>query len=237
MTNLRAITVCVDYSDTLSITLPYNRHHYSEYWIITTDRDVLTHVLGEQYGCKILTTDSFYSNGAYFNKWKALEEGLTMMGRHGWINVLDADIMLPKEAKFGFLSDHNQQILFAPLRRMYEATFKVGQDLYVPNERDWIRYPYHRNIREWAGYCQIFHANAPSLGPPPWYEQDWVHAGGADSFFQEKFSMKIRPDWDCLHIGTPGVNWFGRTTKDKELLYNRLWKERTRGGRPSKIPL
>src|SRR3954471_1279294 len=35
---LRAVTPCVDYLDYLRITLPLNRQHFSEYWIVTCPR-------------------------------------------------------------------------------------------------------------------------------------------------------------------------------------------------------
>jgi hypothetical protein len=37
-TPLRAIMVAVNYSDLLSITLPYNRHHFDQVMIVTNGR-------------------------------------------------------------------------------------------------------------------------------------------------------------------------------------------------------
>jgi hypothetical protein len=65
----------------------------------------------------------------------------------------------------------------------------------IPPENEWTKYPIHRNTKEWAGYSQIFHADDPVLGQPPWYDISWSHAGGADSAFQHKWTedKKIRP--------------------------------------------
>ena len=84
----------------------------------------------------------------------------------------------------------------------------------LPDESDWNQYEIHRNVNEFAGYSQIFHASDPVLGNAPWHETNWKHAGGADSFFQRKWKKenKIRPDFEVLHLGHAGRNWCGRTT-------------------------
>jgi hypothetical protein len=82
----------------------------------------------------------------------------------------------------------------------------------IPGEEDWPQFPLHPQQVEWAGYSQIFHASDPVLGSPPWHETNWRHCGGADSFFQAKWSSanKVRPPFEVLHLGPAGVNWCGR---------------------------
>jgi hypothetical protein len=135
--------------------------------------------------------------------------------------------------------------LLSPLRRMLE---QPGVPFYIPAEEKWGAYPIHRNVNEWAGYTQVFWADDPVLGPPPWHEVDWKHAGGADSFFQRKWRQqdKVRPQWEVLHVGRAGENWCGRASlrldgKPVEGLEERgrrvkeIWEERRRfrtgGGR------
>jgi hypothetical protein len=197
--------VCVDYADLLAITLPYNRHHFSEVVVVTTESDVETRHLAKKYLCRTFPTDVFYRDGAIFNKWRALEEGLDWMGRHGWLCVMDADVLWPKHARMQL----GQGLLHGPYRRMFPDL-----TLPIPPEDEWRRWPVHTNVREWAGYTQIFHADDPKLGPPPWHEVDWKHAGGADSFFQQKWPtmLKVRLSWDVLHLGPAGVNWCGRAS-------------------------
>lgn len=202
---LRAIMVSVDYSDLLAMTLPYNRHHFSEVMVVTTPEDVKTQEVAAANGATVFATRSFYDRGASFNKWVALEQGLNAFGRSGWLCVMDADVVWPKalpafERKVGKL--------YSPLRRMREP-------LTIPPENEWAKFPIHRNVTEWAGYSQIFHADDPVLGPPPWHEVDWKHAGGADSFFQRKWAPenKVRPPFEVLHLGEAGRNWFGRATR------------------------
>ena len=200
--------VCVDYSDLLEVTLPLNRHHFDNVTIVTSSKDVKTQELCHQEKCDLYVTDSFYDNGAQFNKWKALEEGLDAIGRLGWLCVMDADVLWPQ-----IVPDFNQVIgnLYTPMRRMF-----TDLSIPLPEEKDWHRYKIHPNINEWAGYSQIFHADDPHLPlyGAPYHDTSWKHAGGADSFFQMRWPCenKIRPDFEVLHLGEAGRNWCGRVT-------------------------
>ncbi len=220
MTGLRAALVSVDYSDCLQITLPYNRHHFSSMLVVTSPQDYKTQALALGNGCAVHVTDAFYKDGAHFNKWLALEEGLTAFGRNhyeGWWCLMDADVLWPKWVSTspteGVLWRYLQPgYLYGPLRRMCPV---IPQDAsHIPPESTWGRYPVHRNLTEWAGYTQIFHSSDPVLGQPPWHQTDWLHAGGADSFFQAKWdsSRKVRLPFEVLHLGHPGTNWCGRVS-------------------------
>lgn len=224
MSGIHAITVAVDYSDCLRITLPYVRHHFSHYTIITTPKDAPNVLpIADANDARVLTTDLFYHAGASFNKFLALEWGLSQIGRKGWITLLDSDVLIPKDIlvrpQYEMIKWHPvtggtlyQYVghLFSPLRKMYPTIPPTASE--IPPEDEWSKYPIHRNVSEHAGYFQCFHANDPVLGDPPWHQVDWKHAGGADSFFQAKWSPahKIRPSWHVLHLGECGTNWTGR---------------------------
>ena len=86
MLNLRAILVSVDYNDILSITLPYNRHHFKDVMVVTSVADAQNvWEICKPLDVSVHATNAFYEDGAQFNKWKALEEGLEVFGRKGWI--------------------------------------------------------------------------------------------------------------------------------------------------------
>lgn len=221
---LRAVIISVDYSDLLAVTLPWNRHHFEQILVVTSNRDVDT--INLVYGwhredpnrVNWFSTDAFYERGAIFNKWAALEKALDLFGRRGWLCLKDADVLWPKEISLDLVPGK----LYSPLRRMLPLTnphlrfaHAAGPELYCfPPENQWGAYAIHRNVNEWAGYTQLFHANDPVLGAPPWHEVNWKHAGGADSFFQQKWSPanKVRPSWELLHLGEAGQNWMGRST-------------------------
>lgn len=203
MAYIKALIVCVDYSDYLSITLPINRPHFSEVLVITTPGDTKTQEVALENNSVVFMTESFYDDGAYFNKWKALEEGYDLMGRTGWLCNLDADVVWPVNADLSEIVKGN---LYCPYRRM-------GPDS-LPLRKDWEKWPIDR-VTELAGYSQIFHADDPVLRDRPWMQQNWKHAGGADSFFQQRWKPenKKRFNWEVMHLGERGKNWCGRSTQ------------------------
>lgn len=199
---MRAIIVCVEYWDYLSVCLPYNIHHFDEVLVVTSHLDTQTQNLCRQLKVPTFVTDAFYRGGAMFNKWLALEEGLDHFGRHDWICILDADIAIPQSIELPPLIIGN---LYGPHRRM-------GDQLLPPEDWKSLRlWP----LEEFSGYFQLFHGSDPHLPTPPWHQTNWKHAGGADTFFQELWPVenRVRLTFEVLHIGPNGVNWCGRTTK------------------------
>jgi hypothetical protein len=202
---MRAFIVSVDYWDYLALTLPYNRHHFSEVWIITSPRDNRTLAIAEANDCNVHATNIFWEGGADFNKWAALEECFGVAGRHGWIVAMDADIAWPKTIP---VIDWKIGTLYVPFRLNGKSCVAI------PDEREWGKFDiYHP--RQFAGYSQIFHASDANCEQVPWYETDWRHAGGADTFFEKRWDgeKKVRPPFSCLHLGPPGANWAGRSSE------------------------
>lgn len=203
---MRAFLVSVDYTDLLALTLPYNRHHFHEVFVVTSTADAPNvRPVADACRAEVIATDLFYANGADFNKWAGLEFALDHAGRKGWICLMDADVAWPKGARVApYL---RPGYILSPLRRVCDPAPPA-----VPPEAEWSRHPIHPNRMEWAGYSQVFHSDDPALGPPPWHQTDWRHAGGADSFFQAKWppGRKVRPPWHALHLGPCGANWYGR---------------------------
>lgn len=202
---IKAFVVCVDYGDLISITLPHNQHHFESMVLVTTPSDQLTISVCEKYGVECIQTSVFYDDGALFNKWKALNLALSQRAS-GWTCLLDADILLPKTIDFDFQKDN----LYVPRRRVV-----VDASLYQPySDCEFFTFPLSRPDEEFAGYCQIFHSEDPCVGPHPWHQQNWRHAGGADSFFWMKWpnNKRIRPNFEVLHFGQDGLNWGGRVT-------------------------
>ncbi len=44
---INGVTVCVDYSDYLSLTLEYNRHHFDNFAVVTASSDRATKELAK----------------------------------------------------------------------------------------------------------------------------------------------------------------------------------------------
>lgn len=221
---MRAIMTAVDYSDILQISLPYNRKHFTEVAVVTSTADAPNvRPIAEPLGVQVIVTDLFYQPGAKFAKWAALEYGLDVFGRRGFLCVMDADVLWPKSLEvwadaewvgFDYARDKPAFVVRAgqlctPLRRMADPIPKE-----IPPEELWCRFPLHRQQHEWAGYSHVFNAEDPALGPPPWYDVSWATCAGADSLFQRKWaaSHKVRPPWEVLHLGPAGTNWVGRAS-------------------------
>lgn len=209
---MNAILVSVDYTDCLRLTLPYNRHHFHRVLIVTTPGDwKAVSEVAYANRAEVYPTDAFYRRGAKFNKWLALEEAFDWADyRKGWLCVMDADVLWPKSVHWNWSVDGRAFTvgqLSTPRRRMFPSVPREA-----PPESEWGRYPVHPNGGEFAGYSQVFHADDPALGPAPWHETDWTHAGGADSFFQAKWDLrnKVRPPFEVLHLGPAGTNWMGK---------------------------
>jgi hypothetical protein len=205
----RAILVCVDYHDFLSVTLPFNRHQFQSTLVVTHPRDEITAEVAKQNGAEVLLTRVFYENGAVFNKFAAMEQGLDFMGRTGWIAILDADVVFPRNLK-----PWPKRIgcLYTPRRRMFPSVPRTVNE--IPEERRWRQYKYRMPREPFDGYCQIFHASDTVLGRPPWHVTNWSWCAGPDTFFHQKWSerSKIRPPFEVLHLGEPARNWAGRVT-------------------------
>jgi hypothetical protein len=202
----KGILVCVDYADILAVTLPYNRHHFRRLMVVTTPGDKQTARLAHRHQADVYKTDAFYDDGAHFNKWKALEQGLDRIGRTGLMCILDADILWPSVIT---PMSYQHGYLYTPPRRVLSDVTKP-----IPPEGTWHARPLF-NDTEWAGYTQLFYANDPVLPTAPWHQTDWIHAGGADSFFQALWprERKLRPGFTVLHLGAPGANWVGRASQ------------------------
>lgn len=202
---IKAITICVDYDDFLRLTLPRTLQHVDKFLIVTSNADTRTQQLAAEYGVDCFTTDAFYEDGAAFNKGRAMEQGFDVLGRDGWILILDADIVLPKQ-----LPPLDLQIgkMYTPRRRILSNVDGMSSLPDIPDVQIPIRVE-HGNF----GYFQLFHADDPAVRTRrPWYQTDWIHAGGADSVF-EKFwrpQNKSGLPFEVIHLGDPDQNWFGR---------------------------
>lgn len=205
---IKALTVCVNFDDILRLTLPRTLPHVDKLLVITSSKDERTQAyLREQDPDKVLTlvTDVFYENGAVFNKGAAIEQGFDVLGRQGWMLVMDSDIVIPSTIPQCKLEIGR---LYTPHRRILADIAGMTELPDIPIES----LPLHAEHGHY-GYFQLFHSNDPVLKKQPWYEIDWRHAGGCDSTFQRRWhkSQRSRMPFEVIHLGPTDSNWFGRT--------------------------
>lgn len=90
--DIEALTVCVGYSDFLSVTIPYNTQHFKRWLIVTTEEDEATREICRRHGLETLLTSE---GGEQFNKGRLVERGLQQLSHGTWHLHIDADIVLP----------------------------------------------------------------------------------------------------------------------------------------------
>lgn len=81
---LEAVTVCVDYSDILALTIPYNKSVIDNWVIVTSTADKKTQGLCDYHKVKCITTDVFYESEDIFSELPthARGDGLGFKGQH-----------------------------------------------------------------------------------------------------------------------------------------------------------
>ena len=93
---VQGVTVCVNYSDFLEVTLEENLSHFSEFVVVTDYRDRKTQGVCQKHSVYCVQTDVFFERpGDVFNKGAAINLGIAHLRKPGWFVHLDADIVLP----------------------------------------------------------------------------------------------------------------------------------------------
>jgi len=210
------IIACVGFGDLLEITLPNISKTFEKVIIITDFDDKETYDISSNFkNIEIFKTNIFYERDASFNRGAAYEEILDKIGRTGWICFLDADILLPDNIQFGDIEIGN---IYAPRRIIVKET----KDLSNPSRWGW---PPKDEGYEFPGYFQLFNGDDPVLTELPWYSKDYGHVGCSDTKFQARWTRDKhkRLNFNVLHLGADGENWFGRVTPriDGKIIKNR----------------
>ena len=207
---LTTITVCVDYSDFFKFALAHNRQILKNYHAVTTPQDKDTHALCQQYGLHVIATNSFYDDGAVFNKGKAINDGLEQSRASGWVLLLDADIFLPPQ----FLDILSTKQL--DRRYLYSANrLCIDKDLC---QAHMISPDYLRACAEqqpnYCGYFQMFHTSrfywSKSLRV---YPEGSANAAWSDTVFADFWPESQRryfKGMSVIHFGPRRVNCNGR---------------------------
>ena len=203
---IKALTVCVGYDDFLRLSLPRILPHVSQFLVITSSADKRTQDLVTEFSdkVKVYVTDVFYEQGASFNKGAAIEQGFDALGRDGWFLVMDADIVVP--ARLPQLS-LRPGYLYSSARRILSDVAGLTDVSTIDQES----LPLRKECSHY-GYFQLFHSSDPLMRRRPWYDVDWMHAGGCDATFRKRWPKhkRIKLPFEVVHLGDPDRNWFGR---------------------------
>jgi hypothetical protein len=234
---LEGIIVCVNYSDFLAHTLPYNKTHFDNLIVVTDTKDNKTKELCEFYHVRCIQTDIFYENGNSFNKGAAIDYGLSQLENKGWVMHLDADIYLPP------LTRHILENIPLETQKIYGA-----DRLMCPSYERWTEFLNNpKKIQEGWVYIHLDsfpigvriaeYNNKDSGYEPIGYLQLWNPKGSGvygyptqhdfcdrtDVLHCKRFSRQNRellPEIVVIHLESEGLtvdsmgkNWKGRKTR------------------------
>lgn len=232
---LEAVIVCVNYSDFLAHTLPFNKVHFDRLVVVTDRKDDKTKKLCEYHHVECVQTDAFYAEGSKFNKGKGINAGLNVLSRKGWVLHLDADIYLPPlTRKILENIELDPQYLYG-IDRMMCPTYKEWVK-FIENPRltheGWIYihpniFPMGVRIAEYMskGYEPIgfFQLWNPITARIFWYPEEHGAADRTDVQFAKKWHrgkralipeiIGIHLDSEALNLKEMGKNWNGRKTE------------------------
>ncbi len=230
---LEAVTVCVNYSDFLAHTLPYNKMHFDKIVVVTDTKDVKTKKLCEFYNVTCVQTDAFYENGHKINKGKGINEGLKHLDMDGWVVHLDSDIYLPPLTRQILENlELDKETLYGIDRMMcpsYESWINF-LDSPKPMHEGWIyvhttAFPLGVRIAEYKnkgwepiGFFQMWNPKASNVLE---YPKEHGNVDRSDVIFAKKFRRAKRqliPEIISIHIDSEelpemGKNWSGRKTR------------------------
>lgn len=225
---MKLLTVSVNYADYLAVTLPRNlrRGGFERAVVVTSTSDYETMWVASAQGTGVdfVATDVFRCGGASFAKGAMIEAGLDLLGRDGWICLMDADTVLPPEE--GLWDGARRGYLYSPYRRCADGEGKYSREaceFFADRPSTWRRLSYgweHPESprqqeavnHEFAGYCQVFHGGDRVLKKRPWYDPEMPTCQGSDTAFYQRWpeSRRARPTWEVLHFGPLGKHWAGR---------------------------
>ena len=229
---LECVTVCVNYSDFLCWTLPFNKQHFNKMVVVTTPDDKKTQKLCEYWHVQCVITNACYEGGGSFNKGKMINEGLKHLGQKDWVLHLDADIFLPpqfsnivRNIKLDVESLYHVDRMMCDdfsewMKYFYQPKMQQEADIFVH-----LR-PFRMGVRisknSYGGWLPIGYFQMWNQGYHKYdYPTQHTSAARGDVQFTLKFPRDKRqmlPEIVGIHLETKipgdkmGSNWSGRRT-------------------------
>lgn len=231
---LQGLTVCVNYADFFKETGLANKGIFDKFVVVTDIADTEVSALCEEYGYHLVKTDVFYENGASFNKYAGINEGLKYIDEDAWVMFVDSDIVLQPDTKRVLKELHLDESFLYGFDRVncvgFEnwTKYKNGRGVL---EHNWMLTPAglplgarlvhyfghegeNGRFEGWRplGYAQLAKRNRFKL-----YPQETKGADHCDLLFARLWDRQHRahiPELLAVHLESysadNGVNWYGR---------------------------
>lgn len=212
---IEGVTVCVDYSDFLEVTLPQAKKVFDNVIVVTSSRDKETQRIAGEMGADVVVTDSFYDNGDSFNRGKGINKGFERLKYCDWVCNFDSDIYFPKGFREGLEKhDLNEKFIYGVNRCNLEG--RKNYENYILGK--WFSEEICQYDNFWKsnsiplGYFQLFNWVLPT-----WYPEGRRDASYSDVDFSVKWNVEHRKYIDDLMVyhlvsdrAILGQNWEGR---------------------------
>jgi hypothetical protein len=235
MKKLECVIVCINYTDFLAHTLPFNKKHFNKMVVVTDTKDIETKKLCEKWNVTCISSDDMYVNDATVpNKGIAINIGLKHIDCNDWVVIMDADIWLPDETRtilnknnldesklYGIdrlmCNSYEEWINFIySTKSIYEGWIYQHCDFFKIGTR---LIQYHGDLYWPIGFFQLWNANKtniktyPIANALPGYDR--VDVQMLKLFPTEK--RELLASLICIHLASEdhkqGQNWKGRGTK------------------------
>lgn len=229
---LEAVTVCVNYSDFLSETMPHVLPQVDLWTVVTTPEDKATQGLCAKYGVRCLKTDCFYRDveKPRINKSRGINYALAHHSGAGWMIHLDADIVLPPQfRRMMENADLDPGCIYGMDR--VDCPSSEEWDAYLRNPTPQYQWSYlinpprpwkigarlaHGDYGGWCplGYCQIWSPKGSGIYRYPiLVEGDMEHTDVLFAIQWERQRRRLLGEGYCIHLTSSnkfGENWKGR---------------------------
>jgi glycosyltransferase involved in cell wall biosynthesis len=231
---LQAVIVCVNYADFLKHTGAANKGIFDKVVVVTDLSDTAVTLLCEEFGFECVKTDVFYEEGATFNKYAGINEGLKLIDQDAWVVFLDSDIVLQPETRRVLENLDLDPFSLYGIDRVNCVGFenweqyKNGKGVL---EENWMltgagmqlgarlvhlfgHHGEHGRFEGWRplGFFQLCHRSQIDK-----YPQDSPGADHCDLVFARMWKRRRRhfsPELMAVHLESEnngqGVNWYGR---------------------------
>jgi len=203
-----AIITCVGEKSSkfLELITTKNKIYFDHTWILTDWKDTTTFNLTQQYELGCIATDSFYKNGAKFNRGAVFNEVFPSI-ENDWICLMDIDIMLPTQAGRYLLNQElNKEYLYGARRILVPSMEELKKEDKLALECPFgVGFGYFQLFNKTCSTVQKYGLHYPETNDV--LEGDWIFRnrwGNMNQSLTECKDLLKELPFKLWHLGAPG---------------------------------
>jgi hypothetical protein len=228
---MEGVIVCDHYHDFLRNTLPHNKYLFDKLVVVTSYEDKETQRVCEYNHVECIVSDVMESRKGHFRKGMGINVGLAALDQDGWVVHLDADILLPPQARILLeRAELDRRMIFGIDRfivKGFKAWEKFREEMPLQHECDAYvhldAFPLGTRVMSAAGggYVPIgfFQMWNPAVSGVRRYPEGHTSAGREDMLLAKMWARAQRgfiPEVVGYHLESEDAvmssNWNGRKT-------------------------